>query len=457
MGKRMHSPKSKVLFSAAGRPLLAYPLLALSKLGSSQAVVVASPSNRDEIEAALETLRPDLGGLEAVVCVQPEQRGTGDAVRAALPALSSPWTLIAYGDGPLLLERDLRALCAAVQAPGTKLALLVCRLETPTGYGRVLLDDAGRVREIREERDLSNDAERATTLVNPGIYLVATDLLVEAIESLRPNNAQGEYYLTDIVAFARERGPVVPVPGDESALRGVNDRRELRAVEQRLFQRIAERHARAGVTLHGEVFIDDTVRIEPDAELGQGVVLRGNSAVCSGARIDVGSVVTDSEIGAGAWLKPYSIVSESQVGADAQLGPFAHLRPGSRIERGAHVGNFVETKKATLGEGAKANHLAYLGDVDVGAHSNIGAGTIVCNYDGFAKWRSTIGQGAFIGSDSQIVSPVTIGDGAYVATGSTVTADVPAQALAIARSRQVNKEGYAEPLRERLRANAPKK
>jgi bifunctional UDP-N-acetylglucosamine pyrophosphorylase/glucosamine-1-phosphate N-acetyltransferase len=249
----------------------------------------------------------------------------------------------------------------------------------------------------------------------------------------------------------------VAVAGDESALLGVNDRAELRDVEKRLFMRIADRHARAGVTLHGDVFIDDTVSIEPDAELGPGVVLRGRSHVAAGARIDVGSVITDSEVGAGAWVKPYSVMTESSAGPDVQIGPFTHLRPGSRLERGAHLGNFVETKQATLGAGAKANHLAYLGDVDVGARSNVGAGTIVCNYDGFGKWRSKIGEGAFIGSDSQIVSPVTIGDGAYVATGSTITSDVPGDALAIARSRQVNKEGYAGPLRERLRESAPKK
>lgn len=457
VGKRMQSARSKVLFHAAGRPLLAYPLRALSGLGLARAVVVASPGNRDEIADVLESLRPDLARLDTTVCLQPEPRGTGDAVRAALPALSSSWTLIAYGDGPLLLESDLRALCHAVEAGGTELALLTCELAAPAGYGRVLCDERGMVREIREERDLTGDAERAITLVNPGIYLVATALLREAIASLQPNNAQGEYYLTDIVAFASQRGPVVPVRGDASALAGVNDRKQLRDVEKLLFERIAERHALSGVTLHGDAFIDDTVTIEPDAEIGPGVVLRGKTHIAAGARIDTGSVLTDAEIGVGAWLKPYSVVNESRVGKGAVIGPFAHLRPASHIEAGAHVGNFVETKAATLGEGAKANHLAYLGDVDVGAGTNIGAGTIICNYDGFAKWRSQIGAGAFIGSDSQIVSPVSIGDGAYVATGSTITADVPADALAIARSRQVNKEGYAASLRARLRGRAPKK
>lgn len=457
LGKRMQSGKSKVLFEAAGRPLLAYPLLVHAALGIRHTVVVASPGNRSQVEQALEALRADLGELECVVAVQEQQLGTGDAVRAALPALHTDWTLISYGDVPLLLESDLRALAAAVELGGTELALLTCALSTPTGYGRVLLAADGSVREVREERDLTSTEERAITLVNPGVYLVSRRLLADALASLRPNNAQGEYYLTDIVAFASARGRVVAVPGDDSALHGVNDRAQLRDVERRLFQRIAQRHARAGVTVHGDVFVDDTVQIEPDAEIGPGVVLRGSSRIQSGAVIDVGSVVDASSVGPGAWLKPYSVVTDSWIGADAQIGPFAHLRPGSRLERDARLGNFVETKQATLGEGAKANHLAYLGDVDVGPGSNIGAGTIVCNYDGFAKWRSRIGAGVFVGSDSQIVSPVEIGDGAYVATGSTVTADVPGDALAIARSRQVNKEGYATPLRERLRERAPKK
>jgi bifunctional UDP-N-acetylglucosamine pyrophosphorylase/glucosamine-1-phosphate N-acetyltransferase len=217
-----------------------------------------------------------------------------------------------------------------------------------------------------------------------------------------------------------------------------------------MFQRIADRHALAGVTVRGPTFIDDTVRIAEDVEIGPNVVLRGGTRVGKGATIDVGSVVTDSEIGEAVHLKPYSVVTESRVERAAQIGPFSQLRPGSVIGPGAHIGNFVETKKAQVGAGAKANHLAYLGDVDVGAGSNIGAGTIVCNYDGFNKSRSTIGERSFIGSDSQLISPVNIGAGAYIATGTTVTQDVPADAMAIGRGHQVNKLGYASKLKERL-------
>jgi bifunctional UDP-N-acetylglucosamine pyrophosphorylase/glucosamine-1-phosphate N-acetyltransferase len=452
-GKRMRSSKSKVLFLAAGRPLVAYPLLALSAIGTGKAVVVASPKNRAELEPWLETLRPSLGTMQTQVAVQERQLGTGDAVKAALPQLTSEWTLILYGDGPLILKRDLESLTAAVAREQTALAMLTCSLKSPTGYGRVLLDESGRsVVLVREERDLGSDAERRIELVNPGVYLVRTELLGRALAALEPNNTQGEYYLTDIVSFAAQEGRVVPVPGDATALDGVNDRLQLQDVEKRLFRRIAEEHALAGVTFHGDAFVDSTVEIEADAEIGQGVVLRGATRVGAGAVIDVGCVVTDSVIEGGAWLKPYSVIARSSVAEAAQIGPFAHLRPGSRVEREAHAGAFVETKQATLGPGAKAGHLAYLGDIDVGPEVNIGAGTIVCNYDGFQKWRSTIGEGAFIGSDSQIVSPVHIGKNAYVATGSTVTEDVPDDAMAIGRVRQANKPGYARALKERLRA-----
>lgn len=452
-GKRMKSATSKVLFRAAGRPLLCYPLLAAKGIGARQALVVASPSNHDAIVECLASSKSDLDGLDVQVVVQERALGTGDAARAAADALNAEWTLVLYGDGPLVLDRDLRALCQAAEQGTSELQLLVCHLDTPWGYGRILREGSkadGRILAIREQRDLRSAEEAAIHEVNPGLYLVRTAALKKALAGLKPKNAQGEYYLTDIVEYFAQQSEVRGVPGDPSALSGVNDRKQLHEVEQRLFQRIAERHALAGVTVRGPTFIDDTVQIAEDVELGLNVVLRGRTQIAKGSTIDVGSVVTDSEIGEGVHLKPYSIVTESRVERAAQVGPFSQLRPGSVIGPEAHVGNFVETKKAQLGAGAKANHLAYLGDVDVGAGSNIGAGTIVCNYDGFNKWRTTIGERAFIGSDSQLISPVNIGDGAYVGTGTTVTQDVPAEALALGRAQQVNKLGYATVLRERL-------
>jgi bifunctional UDP-N-acetylglucosamine pyrophosphorylase/glucosamine-1-phosphate N-acetyltransferase len=342
---------------------------------------------------------------------------------------------------------------------GALLAVGCAVLDAPGGYGRVLTDADGRATEIREERDLTSDAERAIRLVNAGIYAGRTDELKQAVLELSPNNAQGEYYLTDIVAWLARSGRVTPVRGPADVLVGVNDRAQLREAEEMLFARIRARLGGEGVTLHGDARIDDTVKVAPGAEIEANVRLRGATVVGSGAFIDVGSVVTDSVIAAGAELKPYSIVTSSRVGEVAQIGPFSHLRPDSEIEAEAHIGNFVETKKTRVRRGAKANHLAYLGDGDIGERANVGAGTIFCNYDGFQKHRTTIGEGAFIGSDSQLVAPVTIGKGAYVASGSSVTEDVPDEALAIGRARQINKPGYGAKLRTRLEeaARAAKK
>jgi bifunctional UDP-N-acetylglucosamine pyrophosphorylase/glucosamine-1-phosphate N-acetyltransferase len=235
---------------------------------------------------------------------------------------------------------------------------------------------------------------------------------------------------------------------------GVNDREQLRQAEEALFASIRARLGRSGVTVHGDARIDDTVTIEPGAEIEAAVRLRGATSIGTGAFIDVGSVVTDATIGARAVLKPYSIIGQSSVGDAAQIGPFSHLRPDSVIEAEAHIGNFVETKKTRVRRGAKANHLAYLGDGDVGERANVGAGTIFCNYDGFQKHRTTIGADAFVGSDSQLVAPVSVGQGAYVASGSSITEDVPDGALAIARARQTNKLDYAAPLKAKLEAAA---
>jgi bifunctional UDP-N-acetylglucosamine pyrophosphorylase/glucosamine-1-phosphate N-acetyltransferase len=284
------------------------------------------------------------------------------------------------------------------------------------------------------------------------VYAAKVELLRSALGQIGTDNAAGELYLTDVVAIAAKRGAAVAVRGNHELLLGVNDRFQLATAEELLFRQIAERHARQGATIRGDARIDDTVVVEPDATIEPGVRLRGKTAIRRGAVIDVGSVVTDSEIGEQALIKPYSVITESTVGHAAQIGPFAHLRPGSVIDEEAHIGNFVETKKTRVRRGAKANHLAYLGDGDVGERANVGAGTIFCNYDGFSKHQTVIGEGAFIGSDSQLVAPITIGKNAYVATGTTVTQDVPDEALAIGRARQDNKLGYAPRLKARLAA-----
>ena len=446
-GTRMKSALPKILHHAAGRPLVHYPVAAAIAAGARRVVVVVSPQTREPAESYLQSAF----GAERIACaVQDPPRGTGDAARVGLDSITSERALVLYGDTPLLAPEDLKALIAVLEEhPESALSLMTCELEDPSGYGRVLRDAHGHVREIREHKDLRTDAERAVCEINAGVYAARTDFLKQALAELRPNNAQGELYLTDVVGMA---DGAIAVTGNRDVLLGVNDRSQLVEAETILFRRIAERLGKEGVTVRGDARIDDTVEVEPDAVIEPAVRLRGKSVVRRGAILDVGVVVTDSEIGEQALVKPYSVITESRVGHAAQIGPFAHLRPGSQIDEEAHIGNFVETKKTRVRRGAKANHLAYLGDGDVGEKANVGAGTIFCNYDGFSKHQTVIGEGAFIGSDTQLVAPVNIGKNAYVATGTTVTKDVPDEALAVGRARQENKEGYAPRLKARLLA-----
>ncbi len=449
-GTRMKSDLPKVLHRAAGRPLVYYSVKAALDLGVDKVVIVVSPTGASLVQAALEQ---ELPGAALEFAVQEVPRGTGDAVRSAAASFAdAARVLILSGDTPLLTAGDLAPLLAV----DAGLAFLTFEALPPHSYGRVLRDGNGRVTSIREAKDVTSEIERGVTEVNAGVYLAERAGLVEALSGLRSNNAQGEYYLTDVVPFFAERAgsKVVTVSLPASALSGVNDRAELHAVSEALFARKREVLGRSGVTVVGEPRIDDSVQVSPGAIVEHGARLRGQTTVARGALVDVGVVLENAEIGEESLIKPHSVVTDSRVGARAQIGPLAHLRPGSVIEDDAHIGNFVETKQTVVRRGAKANHLAYLGDADVGEKANIGAGTIVCNYDGFQKQRTVIGEGVFIGSDSQLVAPVTVGAGAYVATGTTVTEDVPEGALAIGRVRQQNKEGYAAPLRKKLKAAA---
>jgi bifunctional UDP-N-acetylglucosamine pyrophosphorylase/glucosamine-1-phosphate N-acetyltransferase len=450
-GTRMKSTTPKVLHTICGRPLLHYPVRAALDAGCAEVVVVVG-HGRAEVAAYLNKTF----GSRVKTAVQEEQRGTGDAARAGLAAVSSTCErgLIFYGDVPLLEANDVGAVARKLdEVPGVTLTLATCEVPDPFGYGRVMRNAAGDVIEIREQRDLKSDAERAIREMNPGIYAGSMAFLREAIAQLTPNNAQKEYYLTDIVAFAAKKNQrVIAVASRADVMDGVNDRRQLIAAEETMFVRIANAWRVAGVTVRAGARIEDSVTIGADSVIESGVVLRGATTIGKGATIDVGCVLTDMNVGDGVALKPYSIGSQSVIESRAQIGPFSHLRPESHIGEEAHVGNFVETKKTRMEKGAKANHLAYLGDGVIGANANVGAGTIFCNYDGFLKHTTTIGAGAFIGSDSQLVAPVTIGEGAYVATGTTVTRDVPANALAISRVKQENKEDYATRLRAKLKA-----
>jgi bifunctional UDP-N-acetylglucosamine pyrophosphorylase/glucosamine-1-phosphate N-acetyltransferase len=444
MGTRMKSPLPKVLHRIAGRPLIEFPVRAALELGVASVVVVTS--GQPEIDAALGAAFGD----RLVTVVQDPPRGTGDAVRCGLARVSTEHVLVLCGDTPLVTTRELEAVVAASRQAA--LAFLSALPSDPAGYGRVLRDSTGKVVEIREQRDLASDAERAVREVNSGIYAAARGVLERAVQELQPTNAQGELYLTDVVASTARGGSVTALVGSTDALVGVNDRSQLREAEELLYARIRERLGREGVTVRGDARIDAGVRVAPGAEIEAGVRLRGETSIGAGSRIDVGSVLTDATIGENTNVKPYSVIISSRVGDGAEIGPFAHLRPESDIEGEAHIGAFVETKKTRVRRGAKANHLAYLGDGDVGEKANLGAGTIFCNYDGYQKHKTVIGAGAFIGSDSQLVAPVTVGKGAYVASGTTVTQDVPDDALAIGRARQENKPGYGTKLRERFNA-----
>jgi bifunctional UDP-N-acetylglucosamine pyrophosphorylase/glucosamine-1-phosphate N-acetyltransferase len=452
-GTRMKSALPKVLHSVAGRPLVHYPVRAALEAGCGEVVVVVG-HGREQVERYLSAAFGATGRVKAVL--QREQRGTGDAARSGLEGVGAgaERVVIFYGDVPMLRAEDVAAVMSALaEDPAAGIAIATCTTNDPFGYGRVLRDAAGQILEIREQKDLKSDAERAIKEWNPGIYAATTAFLREALATLQPNNAQGEYYLTDIVSFAAKRGQrVVGVPSAPEVMDGVNDRAQLALADKAMAERILKKWRVVGVTIRDGARIEDAVTIEKDATIESFAVLRGTSKVGSGAVVDVGCVLTNADVGEGVTLKPYSVVTDSIVRARAQIGPFSHLRPESDIGEEAHVGNFVETKKTTMDRGSKANHLAYLGDGFVGEGANIGAGTIFCNYDGFQKHITRVGKNAFIGSDSHLVAPVRIGDGAYVATGTTVTRDVPDDALAIARLKQENKEGYASRLRGKFKA-----
>lgn len=442
-GTRMKSDRAKVLHPILGRPLAWYPITNAFEAGAQQVVAVVGHQSNDVIGA----LSPHFQGQSLHFALQAAQRGTGDAVNSARKALAhfSGAVLILYGDVPLLTTKTIERLIAAYESTRGPLAMVTCRLENPTGYGRVLRGTGHRVVGVVEEKDATAE-QRQIHEVNAGIYLVESAFLWSALERLTPQNAQGELYLTDIVAQAVRVGECVTCDASAEETAGVNDRAELAQRAEVIRNRINARHLQAGVTLiHPDsTFIDAGVEIGPDATIGPSVTISGECEIGAGVTIGQGVVMTHSTVGDGADIKPYSVLEEAVVGPACHVGPFARLRPGTVLDRGVHVGNFVETKKARLREGTKAGHLSYLGDADIGPGCNIGAGTITCNYDGVNKHQTVLGSDVFIGSDTQLVAPVRIGDGAFVAAGTTVTQEVPAGALAMSRAPQVNKEGWAE-------------
>jgi bifunctional UDP-N-acetylglucosamine pyrophosphorylase/glucosamine-1-phosphate N-acetyltransferase len=450
-GKRMKSALPKVLHRVLGLPLVAFPL-ALARAARSVRTVVVVGHGRERVEAALRSLP---GGDGARLAVQAEQRGTGHAVLSALPALAGHRgaVLILSGDVPLLERRTVERLIRARDKAGAPLAFVYFRPGEPAGYGRVLREH-GRVTAIREHRDCSRE-ERAVTEVNAGIYLADLGFLRRGLKRLTDDNDQGELYLTDLVALAAAgRRPAVAIEAPAAEVGGVNDRAELARIEELLRERRNLELMRAGVTIRqpGSVRVELEAEVGADTELHASVQILGRTRIGRGCTVEAGAVIADSVLADGARILAHSVLEGAAVGAGAQVGPLARLRPGTVLGPSVHIGNFVEVKNTVLGEGSKANHLAYLGDGDIGRRVNVGAGTIFCNYDGYAKHRTVLGDEVFIGSDSQLVAPVTVGAGAYVASGSTVTRDVPPDALAISRAPQQNRLKVAAVLRRSLAA-----
>jgi len=428
-GTRMKSDLPKVLHQVGGRPMLDWAIAAVRGAGVSRIVVVvgrAAPALNAHVEKTL--------GANAVA-VQDSPLGTGHAVRAAEPALADfdGDVVVLYGDGPLIQSPRIEELFA-VRARSDGMVVLGFEAANPFGYGRLIVGSNGTLERVVEEKDASA-AERAIILCNSGLVCADAKTLFRLLAMVKKNESKGEYYLTDVPAVGRAEGVVTRVTmADESETLGVNSRAELAQAEA-VFQARARKAAMEG----GATLIDPaSVFFSYDTEIAPDVIVEPNVFFGPGVKI-----------GKGARIKTSCRLEGAEVGPGVQLGPFAQLRPGAKLGPGSHIGNFVEVKNSNIGEGAKANHLAYVGDADVGPRANLGAGTITCNYDGFDKHRTTIGADAFIGSDTALVAPVTVGDGAYTGTGSVITKDVPAGALAVGRARQENIEGWADKNRAR--------
>ncbi|MGE5260227.1 MAG: bifunctional UDP-N-acetylglucosamine diphosphorylase/glucosamine-1-phosphate N-acetyltransferase GlmU [Actinomycetota bacterium] len=423
-GTRLKSAIPKVLHKLAGAPMLAHVLATAHASGIGRLALVVGPGMDDVAKAATA---PD---QKLQVFIQPEQQGTADAVKAARPAFEDfkGHVLILYGDTPLLRPETLKAVGAELNA-GADLVVIGFEAENPTGYGRLLLDERGRLMAIREEKDAS-DQERALTLCNSGIMgFRSAKTLLGLLARIGKNNAKGEFYLTDAVALASgDKLEARIVLGSGSEVLGVNSRAELAEAEAALQQRLRARIMAEGATL----IAPETVFVSHDTKIGKDVLIEPH--------VIIGQRVTIAD---GAIIKSFSYMEDARIGEGATVGPFARLRPGADLARGAHIGNFVEIKQSEIAEGAKVNHLTYIGNASVGARANIGAGTITCNYDGFAKHKTEIGAGAFIGSNSSLVAPVKIGEGAYIGSGSVISKDVEADALALSRAPQEERKGWA--------------
>ena len=438
-GKRMRSDLPKVVHPLAGRPLLAHVLATARLLAPQRLCVVVGHGAQAVRERVADA------GVEWVL--QERQLGTGHAVMQALAHLDPEGTvLVLYGDVPLIASGTLRSLLDA--ASGGNLALLTQELAEPRGYGRIVRNANGQVARIVEEKDATAQ-ERAVREVNTGILAAPRRKLGDWLARLRNDNAQGEYYLTDVVAAAVADGVAVEVrhPGAPYECLGVNSKVELASLERRFQMNVAAQLLESGVTLADPARIDVRGELScgRDVAIDVNCIFEGRVVLGDGVRIGANCILRDVTIGAGTEVRPFSMMEEAIVGANARIGPYARIRPGTELRDDVHVGNFVEVKASTLGRGSKANHLAYVGDSTVGSDVNIGAGTITCNYDGANKHRTVIEDDVHIGSDVQLVAPVTVGKGATIGAGATITRDVPPGGLTLTEKKQVTKPDWRRP------------
>ncbi|MFY9489067.1 MAG: bifunctional UDP-N-acetylglucosamine diphosphorylase/glucosamine-1-phosphate N-acetyltransferase GlmU [Solirubrobacterales bacterium] len=439
-GTRMKSATPKVRHAVCGLPMILYPVLSAHGAGAERVVVVTGPDDK------LGDLLPD--GIE--VAVQSEARGTGDAVKAAAESVGeASQVLVLSGDVPLIDVDFIEKLAAHQTESAAAMVVATARLADPSGYGRVVRAADGGVERIVETKVAGDatDAELAIDEINAGIYAFDRAKLFDALDQVGADNAQGEYYLPDVLTILRAAGETVSAfdIGSPEYMLGVNSKVDLAAVTAAMNARIIRDHQLTGVTVidPGSTWIESTVKISPDAVIEPGSYLRGDSSIGSNAVIGPQSTLTDSVVHDGATVI-HSYLVECEVGPSASVGPFAYLRPGAKLAEGSKAGTFVEIKNSNIGAGAKVPHLSYIGDADVGEGSNLGAATITANYDGKNKHRTEIGAGVRTGVDTTLVAPVSVGDGAYTGAGSVITKDVPADALAVARSRQKVIEDYAK-------------
>ena len=440
-GTRMKSKTPKVLHEAAGKPLAAWVVDAAAGVTDAKPVIVTSKDGKP-IEDAF--------GDTAEYAVQSEQLGTGHAVMAASDFITGEgYVLVVAGDMPLIRTQTLGKIADTAIDNKLGACLLSAQMDDPTGYGRIVQGDNGVAR-IVEHKDAS-EAERKITEVNASVYCFSIPLLLEALQSLGNDNVQGEYYLTDCIAYIAGKGAGVKsvVCADSDECMGVNDKVQLAEAAKVLRRRINENLMRKGVTIidPDSTYIDASVTIGADTVVHPGVTIQGSSTIGEGTVLYPGSRIQNSVIGSSTTVQN-SVILESRVGDNTTIGPYAYLRPKSDVGSGCRVGDFVEVKNAQIKDGAKVSHLSYIGDGEIGEKSNIGCGVVFVNYDGQKKSRTVVGKNAFVGCNANLVAPVTIGDGAYVAAGSTVTKDVESDALCVARSRQKNIEGWAKRRRE---------